>query len=400
MGSVVVLFLLSLRVQKKVPQLVDFHSIPLGKPGADVDRRLSIAVGDKPKSAPTVYCDPALYMRLGLPAKLGGTEDLPGQGLAFFSYRFQTALTHYDGLRVDHPQGIVCPWVYRTHDPDPFRAVLDGARLLCSPDVQEHRELAAYAIPRAAQIAHDLPRYADGWVASLDADQVVRYAIVFDTLADLLAANGALKDRIICEVLSSQPYPLARIMERHGLGRFRVTPKADLEDSGCVHRADTARPEDWVMVGNHDTEPIWKRARSWLGTAEGDRQAAHLARILVPEERREAAYNVLRSDRTALVHAKVAELLVSPARNVLVFFADLLGMEEVYNRPGVLDEANWSLQVPSNFAESYAKTARQGCALDLTCAIALAFRASRAGGGDSQALVDRLETLSRYRLSL
>jgi 4-alpha-glucanotransferase len=200
-------------------------------------------------------------------------------------------------------------------------------------------------------------------------------------------------------VLSTQPYALAQVMARHRLGRFRVTQKANLEDPADVYRAENAKPEDWIMVGNHDTPPIWRLAREWHDTPEGARQAAHLAAVLRPHGGREALERALRDDPRALVHAKVAELFVSPASHVLVFFADLLGLDEVYNRPGHVDESNWSLRVPRDFEHRYRLAAPSGAALDLPCVLALALRA---GGAEAERthreLLARLDAQAGYRI--
>ncbi len=137
-------------------------------------------------------------------------------------------------------------------------------------------------------------------------------------------------------------------MARHHLGRFRVTQKANLDDPSDVYRSENARPEDWIMVGTHDTQPIWLLARDWETRGLAKAQADYLARRLRPraepvELERFAAE--LASDRRKLVHAKVADLFVSEAENVMIFFADLFGLEEIYNRPGVVDERNWTLRV-------------------------------------------------------
>ena len=50
-----------------------------------------------------------------------------GEAKALLSSRAAKALDEYDGLRIDHPHGLVCPWVYRADDPDPYRAVRAGA---------------------------------------------------------------------------------------------------------------------------------------------------------------------------------------------------------------------------------------------------------------------------------
>ncbi len=153
------------------------------------------------------------------------------------------------------------------------------------------------------------------------------------------------------------------------------------------------------MVGNHDTPPIWRLAREWHGTEEGARQARHLARALRPHGDREALERALLADPRALAHAKLAELFVSPAAHVLVFFADLLGIEDVYNRPGHVHESNWSLRVPEDFEQRYRLAAPRGMALDLPCALALALRAGGPGAERMHRdLLARLDALAGYRI--
>src|SRR5215211_665821 len=55
-----------------------------------------------------------------------GTSDSPGPALAFVRARLERVFEEYDGVRIDHPHGWVCPWVYRADDPEPFHAVQNG----------------------------------------------------------------------------------------------------------------------------------------------------------------------------------------------------------------------------------------------------------------------------------
>ena len=146
------------------------------------------------------------------------------------------------------------------------------------------------------------------------------------------------------------------------------------------------------MVGNHDTQPIWRLARHWEQTGENLRQAEYLARRLQPAGDVESLVRELSADRRKLVHAKFADLFISPARHVMIFFADLLGLEEVYNTPGTVNEENWSLRVPPDYAQSYAAACRRGDALNLPWVLALALK--QRGGEFARAhagLITRLE---------
>jgi 4-alpha-glucanotransferase len=58
-------------------------------------------------------------------------------------------------------------------------------------------------------------------------------------------------------------------------------------------------------------------------------------------------------------------MLASQAGHVSVFFTDLLGMSELYNRPGYVDDSNWSLRVPTDFATRYRDRVSNGGAIDV-----------------------------------
>ena len=67
-------------------------------------------------------------------------------------------------------------------------------------------------------------------------------------------------------------------------------------------------------------------------------------------------------------------MLASEARNVSVFFADLFGMTERYNRPGTTNAENWRLRVPADFEAQYEARRRSGNALDVPGCLAAAAR--------------------------
>ncbi len=332
--------------------------------------------------------DPALYRD-----PHGG----PGPALLFVAERLGKMLTEFDGLRLDHPHGLVCPWVYRADDPDSYHAVQNGARLFSSPDLPDHPDLARHAIVHQDQCNRARPCYADDWVRELTPEQESCYAVVMDALMDQVRSHGRRREDILCEVLSTETLPLRRVRLRHGLGRFRVTQKADLADPADVYRGENAQPEDWIMVGNHDTPPIWRLAKDWQGRQEGVRQAAYLARRLRPDASEPLA-SVLAGDYRKLAHAKLADLFLSPARHVMVFFADLLGREDVYNVPGTSNEDNWTLRVPPDFARRYADARLCGEALNLHAALALALRARAETARARPELIARLEARAGWSI--
>lgn len=323
-----------------------------------------------------------------------GSLSAPGPALQFVRARARRMLDGFDGVRVDHPHGWIDPWVYSSTHPDALHAVQNGARLFSSPDLPDHLSLASFAIARPEQLDRTRPRYADNWVTSLDPVQVERYALQIDTIVDEGKKRGLPPGALVCEILSTQPYPVAAVLKRHQLGRFRVTQKASLENPADVYRSENAEPQDWIMLGNHDTPTIWRVIDGWASRGELPKRAGYLAHRLsppgAPAQDVEAFSKRLEADRGLLANAQLADALSSRARNVFVFFADLFGMREVYNSPGTTGLDNWSLRAPSDFERSYEERAKNCEALDLPLALSMALRSR--DDDESRALAQRLES--------
>jgi 4-alpha-glucanotransferase len=330
--------------------------------------------------------DPLLYQVSGR----------PGPVVEFLSARMDKMFAEYDAVRVDHPHGLVCPWVYRIDEPDPQVAVQHGARLRSSPDLPDHPELARFAIAGREQLNPDprTPRFADDWVAELSEAQVDAHGVLFEALVASARRKGRDASALVCEVLSTLPYPLARVLERYGLGRFRVTQKADPSRSSDVYRSENARPADWIMIGNHDTPSIWRLLDDWRRTRRLEERARYLAGRLAlqPAERAGMVERMVR-EPTFLAQAQFADLFAGPARNVMIFFSDLFGIREIYNRPGTVSEENWNLRLPRHYRTVYLEKVAVDRAANLPFALALALRA-RGETPRSSALLRRLERLA------
>jgi 4-alpha-glucanotransferase len=326
-----------------------------------------------PPSRTNVEGQPWNYQVLD-PAQYLDVDGRPGPVLDLIAERLGKMLLEFDGLRLDHPHGLVCPWVYRADIPDSYNAVQNGARLFASPALSDHPDLARHAIVLPNQLNLDKPRHAENWVRILTSEQEERKALIMDAIMEQVITRGRHKEDILFEVLSTEPLPLQQVRLRHGLGRFRVTQKADMDNPSDVYRSENTQPQDWVMVGNHDTPSIWKLVKEWQGKEEGMKQAAYLARRLCPNDSGRFAAT-LASDPRKLAHAKVADLFLSSARHVMVFFADLFGLEETYNTPGTLTEDNWTLRVPPDFVHRYEVCRRRGEVLNMHAVMALALRA-------------------------
>ena len=291
--------------------------------------------------------------------------------------RVRRMLDGLDGIRVDHPHGLICPWVYRKDTADPGEAVRSGARLYESPNLADHPALAEFAIARPDQIDESKERYAGDRTRELDDDQVDRYSALFDVVVEVIRElGGDPESNLACEVLSTLPYPLARVMQRHGLGRFRVVQKAKLDDPSDVYRIEQAQPADWIMLGNHDTPPIWLLTRGWCGGTQGVAWAEYLAdRLWIPASERTGFVKQTSENPGELTHAIFAAMLASQAGHVSVFFSDLLGLTGLYNRPGVVNDTNWRLRVPANFARHYQARRMERTVLDIPACLQMAVAA-------------------------
>jgi 4-alpha-glucanotransferase len=342
-----------------------------------------------PEGQPWGYpvLDPRQYLTRYVP------EGTSSAVLDFVRMRVDRLFEDFDGIRIDHPHGLVCPWVYDAHDSDPHRAVLEGARLFETPTggggpyADLLRELA---IARADQInEHELP-YEDDRVHTLDDAQVTLYSRLFDLIVERAIAAGRAPHDILCEVLSTCPRPLECVMARHDLGRFRVTQKADLRDRSDGYRGENANAHDWTMIGNHDTRPLRLVIERWTEDGSLAERAAYLASRLEPApSRREAFVAWLLQHKGHFTTAMFAELLVGPATNVLVFWTDLFGERDIYNVPGLVSGDNWSMRLPRDFRALHRSRVDEGHAPDMASVVALALRAHGIEGDTREALTAR-----------
>jgi hypothetical protein len=133
------------------------------------------------------------------------------------------------------------------------------------------------------------------------------------------------------------------------------------------------------MVGTHDTRPLWQVADEWRRAGTVGPRAAYLAgRLTPPGGDRVVLEREIATIPGRLEHAMVADLFLGPARNVAIFFADLMGIPATYNVPGTVSDNNWTLRVPCDYEGVYAERKQRGRAIDLAAALGLALAARRA----------------------
>ena len=302
-------------------------------------------------------------------------DDADSPARRAFAQQLHWLLRGHDGLRIDHPHGLVCPWVYRAGAADAEAAVQQGTRAFESPDSGDP-VLRRWAIAREGDLDSSCARHADGWVRQLDEAQVARYGRLFDVLLRAVRDHGLGASALAVELLSTCPRPLRAVLDRHGLGRFVVTQKANPDDANDVYRTDRTHRQDWVMLGNHDTAPIFAVASRWLSDGSAAARGAYLAARLEPRaEARAAAARRFCASPGALAQAHLADLFLGAASHVFVYFTDLFGELEPFNRAGILHPDNWRLRLPAAYRQVYAARRDAGQALDLRAAVALALHA-------------------------
>lgn len=306
------------------------------------------------------------------PEKFTNKNNTLGSSGQFFLKRIEQLFEDYDGLRIDHPHGWVDPWVYDAASLNAQESVKWGSRLYAAPDVAA---LSPFALVRSDQIRWSRPRYADDWVSELEDSQVERYGFLMSLLMSQANMNQKL---ILCEVLSTLPLPLERVLSRHGLGRFRVLQKAQPRDLTDVYLPHNAQSEDWLMLSTHDTPSIWqwteerKRSRWYSDWVELMVQTLEPKQTLKPELARR-----LEADTGLFIHAMWAMALLSKASNFLIFFTDLFGIRGQYNRPGTVSERNWSMRVPSQFRRHFQELAPKHEVLSIEKSLEMALYAKR-----------------------
>jgi hypothetical protein len=106
------------------------------------------------------------------------------------------------------------------------------------------------------------------------------------------------------------------------------------------------------------------------------------ARLEPDPAARERFARAAAASAAALAQASFAELFVGPARQVMVYFTDLLGETAPYNVPGSVSEANWSLRIPPDVRARHRARCAARAALRVPQALATALRAR---GGASPA---------------
>lgn len=253
------------------------------------------------------------------------------------------------GLRIDHFQGVIDPFVFIDNDGTNESG---AGRLFSSP---ESKVLSKYAIRE-----DDSKR------------RLEKYALFFQKIIfDAAKAAGLDENSIIPEDLGSITNETREVMDKFKLPEMCITQFVNFDDPNCRYNARNAKRKDLISSGTHDSPPLIDHI-SWMDKYCYSKLVDLLCENLKINDKSEF-YS--KEGRKTAIKAKFAELFVSKAQHVQIFFTHIFGMSEYYNKPGCKSVDKWRTRIPNDFERRYFYNMLKGTAFDPFDAI---IRASRA----------------------
>lgn len=316
------------------------------------------------------------------PEKLYNPDGSLGEGGKLLKYRFDKVFQENPGgARIDHAVGLVDPWVYQVGKS--ARPEDGGSRLFSSPD---HHALKKYSRIKISDLNKykdiDDPEITEGKnlediVApenelrvskkALENQKVFKeYCKVVDIVLQSAKDNKVRKDFIIFEDLGTITNPVIGVMQKLDLSGIRVTQFVVPEKPDHMYRGKNVGEIHWITAGTHDNMPLSVYVKDLYKSNQAEPHIKFLAEDLAPvgAARSELAAK-MRKDQKEFIKAKFVELFVSPAKNVQIFFNDIFGIDEPYNKPGTAGDENWSLRLPNNFKQLYFEQLAKNTGLNL-----------------------------------
>ena len=328
------------------------------------------------------------------PEKLFNPDGSLGEGGMLMKELYKNMFTENPGgVRIDHMVGLSDPWVYVSVKKPKIE---EGAgRLYSSP---EHPILSKYAIATEDDLNPEVEADKEERILKLTDEQIRRYGALVEKIVIGAAQEVGLdKDSIVCEDLGTLTYPVVSVMKKYDLQGMKLIQFVVPEKPEHPYRCKNINARSWAMVGTHDNEPIAMWANATVNTEAGYLNGKNLAEDLYPdatdEEKEQIAVRISK-DAPFLTQTKFVELFACKAENIQIFFTDLLGLYDVYNRPGTSGDQNWSLRIPDNYDEVYANNLKEGKALNLPLILKLAIEArGHEFANANQEIIRKLESI-------
>lgn len=261
-----------------------------------------------------------------------GSLGVSGQLL--YDKCLKLAKDNQGGIRIDHIVGLIDPYVYKD-----FPVELTAGRLFSS---EFNDDLKGFAIPRKQK------------------DSAEKFGAILEKIVIPACEDAGLtQDDIMCENLGAIPDHAREAFERLGMGGMIVTQ---------YHNGRSAKDNDTIMLGSHDTLPFATYVKELYGPYGKDEfnhklwpAVENSLPIDATHDKKQAKFDMYRFDtnrykpednKKAFKQMKFTELFTSPAQRVQIFWTDLLGMEKRYNTPGT-SQGNWTLRLSSDFEKQF-----------------------------------------------
>ncbi len=275
---------------------------------------------------------------------LNADYDL-NDGGKFLKEKIDAALQYCENLRIDHVMGLVEPYLLAKN--------ADDEDFITNPSHLKNKNNEKYISelkdPENSDIEYD--RY---W----DYTKIIEHLVL-----PAFKEHGLDKNDAVWEDICSWP------------DRYKQVYKE--QDLPAITNLDWARaeittkefPENWFILGNHDSPPVMTYLRRTAKLNDGReveytrKQSAwspeYLAGYLNMDDSRENIQEIrnklielYKNDDKAIVFAKFAELMTTP--KFQISFDDLLGITDiVYNSPGTADDINWKARIVADYQDKY-----------------------------------------------
>ena len=275
---------------------------------------------------------------------LNGDYDL-NDGGKFLREKIDTALEYCENLRIDHVMGLVEPYLLLKN--------ADDEDFITNPPHLKNKNNEKY-----------ISELKDPENSNLEYDRYWDYTKIIEHLVlPAFKEHGLDKNEAVWEDICSWPDRYKKVYKEQDL------PAITNLDWARAEITTKEFPENWFILGNHDSPPVMTYLRRKAKLNDGReveytrKQSSwspeYLAGYLNMDDSRENIQEIrnklidlYKNDDRAIVFAKFAELMTTP--KFQISFDDLLGITDVvYNAPGTANDTNWHARITSDYQEKY-----------------------------------------------
>lgn len=266
-------------------------------------------------------------------------------GGKFLREKIDSALEFCENLRIDHVMGLVEPYLLAKNAAD--------EDFITNPSHLKNKNNEKYISelrdPENPEFEYD--RY---W----DYTKIIEHLVL-----PAFKEHGLDKNEAVWEDICSWPDRYKKVYSEQEL------PAITNLDWSRAEITTKEFPENWFILGNHDSPPVMTYLRRTAKLNDGREveytrkqeswSPEYLAGYLNMDdsrkniqEIRDRLIDLYKNDDRAIVFAKFAELLTTP--KFQISFDDLLGITDVvYNSPGTSNDDNWRVRISPDYLDKY-----------------------------------------------